>query len=343
MLHAIHFAAMRSTVASVLSVAALADASFPWEDGVLAKVNGNASVAWRAAENPRFAGRDLGHAQMLCGVRGPIVPDDQVVADIPVSNGLPADFDSRQQWPGCIGEVMDQGACGSCWAVSSAEAISDRLCIAGLQKTGRATFVKRAPLDVMACHFKQGDYGCLGGTPAHAWTFAMKTGLASDRCVPYAEEDGGPVPMCAEGEQNPCTSAAGTPMCASTCTNGSYVSVRSDRAKMATSYSIRRRETDIQNAIFQHGPVVASFYIFEDFLAYAEGVYSQVTGQNVGRHAVKVIGWGSTPEPHWLVQNSWGTQWGDVGFFKIRRGSNECGIEEAVVAGDVSKRADLFV
>ena len=33
-----------------------------------------------------------------------------------------------------------------------------------------------------------------------------------------------------------------------------------------------------------------------------------------------------------LAANSWGQQWGENGFFKIRRGTNECEIEEFVLA-----------
>jgi cathepsin B len=29
---------------------------------------------------------------------------------------------------------------------------------------------------------------------------------------------------------------------------------------------------------------------------------------------------------YWLVANSWNEDWGEKGFFKIKRGSNECGI-----------------
>jgi len=46
------------------------------------------------------------------------------------------------------------------------------------------------------------------------------------------------------------------------------------------------------------------------------------------------MGWGTeNGTPYWLVANSWNEDWGDKGTFKIRRGTNECGIESQIVAG----------
>ena len=46
-------------------------------------------------------------------------------------------------------------------------------------------------------------------------------------------------------------------------------------------------------------------------------------------HAVQVVGYGTTDDgvDYWNVKNSWGIHWGDKGFFKIRRGHNDCNIE----------------
>lgn len=63
-------------------------------------------------------------------------------------------------------------------------------------------------------------------------------------------------------------------------------------------------------------------------------MYRHVTGGVLGGHAIKIIGWGTeNGSPYWLVANSWNTDWGDKGYFKILRGNDECGIESSVVAG----------
>ena len=54
----------------------------------------------------------------------------------------------------------------------------------------------------------------------------------------------------------------------------------------------------------------------------------------MGGHAIKIIGWGvEDGTDYWLIVNSWNAEWGDHGYFKIKRGTSECGIEANVVAG----------
>jgi len=54
----------------------------------------------------------------------------------------------------------------------------------------------------------------------------------------------------------------------------------------------------------------------------------------LGGHGIKILGWGTeSGTDFWLVANSWNNDWGLNGFFKIRRGTDECGIEDEIVAG----------
>lgn len=71
------------------------------------------------------------------------------------------------------------------------------------------------------------------------------------------------------------------------------------------------------------------------------GVYKHVTGEMLGGHAIKILGWGvENGTPYWLVANSWNSDWGDNGFFKILRGSDECGIESTISAGLPAIKSD---
>ncbi|CAP35381.2 Protein CBG17829 [Caenorhabditis briggsae] len=101
-----------------------------------------------------------------------------------------------------------------------------------------------------------------------------------------------------------------------------------------SAYYVGMTVSAIQTEIMTNGPVVGVFTMYEDMYKYKSGVYRHTAGRLLGGHAIKIIGWGTQNGiPYWLIANSWGTKWGENGFFKIRRGVNECGIENNVVAG----------
>ncbi|CAJ0594764.1 unnamed protein product, partial [Cylicocyclus nassatus] len=103
---------------------------------------------------------------------------------------IPESFDALEQWPHCksIQTVRDQANCGSCWAVSSASAMSDRLCIAN--KGRNQTFI--SDTDILSC-CKYCGYGCDGGYMIESWYYLKTTGACSGgpygttgNCKPYA-------------------------------------------------------------------------------------------------------------------------------------------------------------
>jgi len=92
-------------------------------------------------------------------------------------------------------------------------------------------------------------------------------------------------------------------------------------------------ETGIQQAIMAGGPMEVAFSVYADFENYASGIYHHVSGDQVGGHAVKIVGWGvDGGSKYWKIANSWNPYWGEKGYFRIMRGTNEGGVENKAIA-----------
>ena len=91
-------------------------------------------------------------------------------------------------------------------------------------------------------------------------------------------------------------------------------------------------EKDLQQAVATVGPVsVAIDASKPTFHFYKSGVYFDKTCSNTHLdHGVLAVGYGNDPVTHhdyWLVKNSWGADWGDEGYIKMRRNKNNmCGV-----------------
>ena len=55
-------------------------------------------------------------------------------------------------------------------------------------------------------------------------------------------------------------------------------------------------------------------------------------------HSIVVLGWGvdkASNTKYWILRNSYGDDWGDKGDFKVKRGTNDFGIESLSSGYDV--------
>ena len=103
---------------------------------------------------------------------------------------IPSEFDSRKEFAGLILPIRNQEQCGSCWAFSAAEVLSDRFAI---QTKNKASPVL-SPEDLVSCD--SGDNGCGGGMLPNAWRYLSNTGIVTDKCFPYGAGKGN-APACA--------------------------------------------------------------------------------------------------------------------------------------------------
>ena len=306
---------------------------------IAAKVNSSPNVSWKAQESIKWTHWTKEQAMRLQGVLVREKTDDFPLKEFKEEELLqaPASFDSRVQWPNCqsIRLIRDQSACGSCWAFGAAEAMSDRLCI----KSGQVEQVNLSSEDLVECCYLCGQ-GCNGGSLQGPWEFYKNTGVVTGglygdaaTCKPYD------FPPCAHhtaSQKYPACPQKDyqTPSCKKKCQTGYSKSYSDDKRYASSAYAVRGAANMITE-ISTHGPIEAAFTVYEDFLTYQSGVYHHVTGSKLGGHAIKCLGYGTDENgvDYWICANSWNETWGDNGYFKIKRGNNECGIEGTNYAG----------
>lgn len=101
-------------------------------------------------------------------------------------------------------------------------------------------------------------------------------------------------------------------------------------------YGTINGSTDMMKEIYARGPITCAMDADDDFMnGYSQnaethdGVYVTAKRSNTTDHDVEVAGWGETASgiKYWVVRNSWGTYWGQAGWFKIQRGVNALKIE----------------
>lgn len=131
--------------------------------------------------------------------------------------------------------------------------------------------------------------------------------------------------------------------CGRKCTDNTDLHWEADKHRGQAGYSVCNQgmaigecASEMQQEIFQNGPITGMFFVHQSFTSYKSGVYKhKILGDPMlGGHAIKILGWGTeNGDDYWLVANSWNEEWGDNGYFKIARGKNECQIENAMING----------
>jgi len=221
---------------------------------------------------------------------------------------LPKEFDWRKKRPECFSPPKAQESCGSCYIFSVVAAFEARLCI----KTQGKVIVELSQQDILSCG-KNHDK-CEGGTIESTWQYLERSGTCSYQCKPYVSYD------------------SFVPQCQSYCFSPKY-SYSRHRAVRNSLKCIDNDIEKIKQEIYLNGPVSTGMDTFEDLEAYRGGIYFHVRGKSTDGHAIAIVGWGydeKLQKEYWILRNSWGTEWGQNGYFKVLMGYY--GIDERVCA-----------
>jgi len=233
------------------------------------------------------------------------IPNDARVTPV-VSAALPTHFEWTQNW---MTSVKNQGGCGSCVAFAAVGALEGQLKIQANNPSWN--------IDLSEQHL----FSCGGGTCSGGWYISS--------ALNYLQQYGTPDEAC-----SPYQGQSGSGSCSKSCPDWQ------SRASKISSWSWVANNPSALQAALVNGPLVAGFYVYTDFLSYSGGVY-HYDGHSplAGGHAIVIVGYDST-ERYWIVKNSWGSGWGDGGYFRI--GFGEAGIEDYVASVTASLSASMY-
>lgn len=214
--------------------------------------------------------------------------------------------------------VMDQGDCGSCYAISSVRMLSARHKV-------KQNNSKLEPWSIsfpLAC--SEYNQGCDGGYGFLLAKWSGEVGLLPESCLAYSA----------------------TGVCKLDCDLKKFKEkrYRVDNHRYVGSFYGGANEREIMEEVYKNGPVAVGMRVDEDFSFYDSGVYASSVKHNKTTpeewervdHGILLVGWGvDNGKKYWRLQNSWGEDWGEDGYFRIARGDDESAIESMVEAADV--------
>ena len=93
-------------------------------------------------------------------------------------------------------------------------------------------------------------------------------------------------------------------------------------------YGHVKGEAAMMQEIYQRGPIACGIAVPDALEDYTSGIFNDTTGDMNIVHDISVVGWGvENGTKYWTVRNSWGSHFGESGFFRVVRGINNIAIE----------------
>jgi hypothetical protein len=197
--------------------------------------------------------------------------------------------------------IRDQGDCGGCWAISAVEAVEAQL----------GSKVRLSAQALVNCvpnpHHCGGKGGCDGATAELAYQFIQEVGIPLEDELHYSAK----TETCSVNVDQP------------------WPVARRVRLQGWRQLPTNQAEPFMQ-ALVQDGPAVVAVAA-DTWFNYNSGVFNACKKDAVISHAVLAKGFGEdNGHKYYLIQNSWGSDWGERGHIRLARSDNEdewCGVD----------------
>ncbi|MFC2155632.1 C1 family peptidase [Acidobacteriota bacterium] len=191
--------------------------------------------------------------------------------------------------------IKDQANCGSCFIFGPVAAIESLYKIETNQPDINPDFSEQ---HILSC---AGAGSCGGGWVYQVLSYIVIKGFSQETCFPYQAMD------------IPCQP----------CTDWEKSRIMISGYNWVTS-NVENRSA-IMNAL-KKGPLVTCFEVYNDFYHYTTGIYKKVASAEYrGGHCVAIVGY-NYPGEYWICKNSWGSDWGEKGYFRIAFGQVAIGL-----------------
>jgi cysteine peptidase B len=207
---------------------------------------------------------------------------------------------------GAVTPIKNQGQCGSCWSFSATGNMEGQWQLAG------NTLVGFSEEELVQCAHN-GNEGCNGGLMDLAFEWVVTNGgIDTEADYPYTSGDG--------------------------ITGTCKTAKRSHKVGHLTGHQdVAKSEAAMATFVFEHGPLSIGVDAASGWQSYTGGVMKNCFGRQLD-HGVLVVGFDEEASPpYWIVKNSWGTSWGENGYIRLEKGTDQCGLTMAPSSSIVKK------